>query len=539
MMGRWWKSRGMLKSNLAAGGVAALLLLSACGDDADEKTENQQAAETVAAIDPALAPGIQKGIEDYLILLEGRAEQKVIHHAAVKVTPGTGAFDVAIEGIQIGAKDKDYLDVGTISYRLTPKDGGGFIASDLKHAASFPFRVEGGKEEGSLTLTTKSFTGDWSSDMQAFLALNWQAADLVAKDGTANGGDMRASGIGVTVTSDDRGNGIFDQTAVFNLADLSAKDTTGGTLSLGKVTGTAIMTELKLKDYVAKTREMQSMMTELAEKAAAANAAAGSDPASPPAGLSPEQAKQMGDLIKGASGLVGGVVYDVDLENLAFKEADGSEPFTLKTGNFDLELTGLNAEKASIGFAIGHDGLVIKDPELAATPLFEKLLPAKGSLDITLSDIPSKELWNLIGDQFPSLVTGDQNQAEAAMNVLFVAMTQLLQQSPMKLTVAPSGLAAEAMQVDAKGAFDVHPDAVFGLIGALDVDVHGLDAALQMATEAAQTSPDAAQVVGSLAMIQSLAKRETSSDGKPVDKLKLEVDAAGDAKVNGVSLSGM
>jgi hypothetical protein len=85
----------------------------------------------------------------------------------------------------------------------------------------------------------------------------------------------------------------------------------------------------------------------------------------------------------------------------------------------------------------------------------------------------------------------------------------------------------------------VHPDAVLGLIGALDVDVHGLDAALQLATEAAQSSPDAAQVVGSLAMIQSLAKRETSSDGKPVDKLKLEVDATGDAKVNGVSLSGM
>lgn len=538
MMGRWWKSRGMLKTNLAAGGVAALLLLSACGDEAENKAEGQQAAETVAAIDPAQAPVIQKGIEDYLALVEGRAEQKIIHHTAVKVTPGTDAFDVAIEGIQIGVKDKDYLDVGTVSYRLTPKGTEGYTASDLKHAASFPFRVEGGKEEGSLALTTKSFSGEWSSTMESFLALDWQAADLIAKDTTADGGDMRAGGVGINVSSTDKSNGVFDQKAVFTLDSVSIKETSGGTLSLGKLTGIATMTDLKLKDYVAKTREMQTMMTELAEKAAVAETAT-TDPATPPPSLSPEQAKKMGDLIKSASGLVGGVIYDFDVENIAFKEADGSEPFALKTGNFDLKLTGLNAEKASIGFAIGHDGLVIKDPELAATPLFEKLLPAKGSLDLTLSDIPSKELWNLIGDQFPGLVTGDQNQAEAAMNVLFVAMTQLLQQSPMKLTVAPSGLDAEAIQVDASGAFDVHPDAVLGLIGALDVDVHGLDAALQLATEAAQTSPDAAQVVGSLAMIQSLAKRETSSDGKPVDKLKLEVDATGDAKVNGVSLSGM
>ena len=109
----------------------------------------------------------------------------------------------------------------------------------------------------------------------------------------------------------------------------------------------------------------------------------------------------------------------------------------------------------------------------------------------------------------------------------------------MKLTVAPSGLNAEVMQLDATGAFDVKPEAAMGVVGALDVALHGLDEAMKLANEAAQSSPNAAQIVGGLAMIQSMAKRETGSDGKPVDRLKLEVDAAGDAKVNGMSLSGM
>ena len=39
-------------------------------------------------------------------------------------------------------------------------------------------------------------------------------------------------------------------------------------------------------------------------------------------------------------------------------------------------------------------------------------------------------------------------------------------------------------------------------------------------------------------MIQSMAKREDGSDGKPVDKLKLEVDATGNTMVNGMPMSG-
>jgi hypothetical protein len=543
-MGRWYKSGRMLKTNLAAGGVAALLLLAACGDeDAKGDAESQTEATPVAAIDPAQAPIIQKGIEDYLLVMEGPADSRVMHHAAVKVTPGSDAFDVAIEGIRIGIKESDHLDVGTVTYRLTPKGTDGYIASDLKHAASFPHRGADGKEQGSLSLVTKSFTGEWSSGLQTLLALDWQASDIVAKDNAADGGDMKAGSVIASVTSTDKGNGVFDQTGLMTLSGFTAKDTTGGVMAFDKLSGKFALNGVKLKEYVSKTREMQSLMAEVADRAAANEAAAAASPDTAPVAvtpaLSPEEAQKLGGLIKSMSGLVSGVTYDFDFENVSSKEADGSEPFRLKTGWFDLGFAGLDSEKASINIGMGHDGMVIKDPEITATPLMEKLLPASGNLALTLSDMPSKELWNLIGDQFPGLIAGDQNQAEAAFNVMLMAVGELLQKSPMKLNVGPSGLASEALQLAASGAFDVKPEAVFGLIGALDVDVHGLDGAMQVATEAAQTSAEAAQIVGGLAMIQSLAKRETTSDGKPVDKLKIEVDAMGDTKVNGVSLSGM
>lgn len=542
MMGRWWKSSQVLKCNLAASGVVALLLLSACGDEAAEQqqAEGNATESAVAAIDPAQAPAIQKGIEEYLALMEGPADQRVVHHGAVKVTPGNAAFDVAIEGIEIGSKGEDRLDIGTITYRLTPKETDGFVASDLKHAAKFPFLKADGKQEGYLSLTTKSFTGDWSSNLQSFLALDWQAADIVAKDETPEGGDMRAAGMSASLTSTDKGSGIFDQQGLFGITGFNVKDTSGGSLEIGKLGGTFGINAVKLKEYVAKAREMQTLTAEIAEAASnteVQSSTEGETVASP--AMTPEQAQKLGAVIKSMSGLIGGITYAFDFENVTYKEADGSQPFGLKAGNFDLGFSGLDAEKAKVDFGIGHDGLAINDPDLTATPLFAKLVPAQGSLALTLSDVPSKELWALIGDQFPTLIAGNQGQAEAAMNVMIMSIGELLEKSPMKLDVGPSGLAAEILQVAAKGAFDVRPEAMFGLIGALDVDVHGLDGAMQMATEAAQGSPEAAQVVGSLAMIQSLAKRETSSDGKPVDKLKIEVDATGDTKVNGVSLSGM
>ena len=541
--------RRMLKTSLAAGGIAAVLLLGGCGDD-EEQAQSGDAANAVAevekaAIDPALAPTIQKGIEDYLILMEGPAPQRVMHHQAVKVTPGSEAFDVAIEGLRFGAEGEDHLDIGTVTYRLTPTEAGSYIASDLKHAETFPFKDKDGKESGRLAMKTKSFTGEWVSELQSFTTLNWQATDIVAMEEGAGAGDMRAASLTASLTSTDKGNGRFDQQGEFGLTGFTAKDTVGGTFAFENMAGKIAMSGIVLKEYVAKSREMQTLMAEVAEaNAKAAQAAASADTADgstppPAATMTPEQTQKLSGLIKGMSGLVSGVTYDFDFTNMSFKEADGRESFTLKQGNVDLGFSGLDAEKAAMSFGIGHDGLVMKDLSTMAPPQLEKLMPAAGSLSVTLSDVPSKDLWALLGDRFPGLLAADESQAEAAINVMFLAVSELLQKSPMKLVVAPSGLDSEAMQVDASGAFDVRPEAMFGLIGALDVDVHGLDEAMKLATEAAQTSPEAAQLVGAFAMIQSLAKRENSADGKPVDKLKIEVDAMGDTKVNGVSLSGM
>lgn len=550
-MGRWWnvEAAGMIglscRNALAAGSVAALLLVAACGDkEENQAAGNQAATESAApapAIDAAKAPLIQKGIEEYLQLAEGPESTRVLHHGAIKVTPGADAFDVAIEGVYFGKKDEGYLDIGTISYKLTPKGEDGYLASALTHAATMNAKDKDNNVVGVLNLTTKSFSGEWSSTLGTFLALDWQAADIDAKDTKANGGHFAAKTMSAIVTSSDKGSGLFDQSGKFQVTGFSAQDVEGGSFNLAQLDFNGLMTAVKLKEYVAKTREAQALMAEFAEAAAKTEAGAQNGTTTTPAqaGITPEQAAKFGELIKSFSGLIGGVKYDIAVTDAGFKNKDGSEPFHLGQGGFNLGFNGLDQEKASVNLGLSHDKLAINDPELTADPLFTKLLPASGKLDVNLTEVPSKELWQLVGDNFPNLVAGDEAHAQAAAGVMFIALQQLMQKAPMQLTVAPSGLTSEVMQLDATGNFDVQPNATLGLVGALDIGLHGLDEAMKLANEAAQSSPNAAQIVGGLAMIQSMAKRETGSDGKPVDKLKLEVDQAGEAKVNGMPLSGM
>lgn len=551
-MGRWWKTDRLgsvglaCRNSLAAGSVVALLLVAACGDKeeqaAGEQSSSSENAAPAAAIDAAKAPIIQKAIDEYLLLAEGPEATRILRHGAVKVTPGADAFDVSIEGVTLGTADDTKLDIGTVSYKLTPKGEDAYIASDLRHANVITAKDKNNAAVGSLAVTTKSFTGEWSSSLETFLSFDWQATDLSAKDDKPEGGNVSAKTLNVTLASTDKGGGLFDQNGKLQMTGFSALDNTGGTLNIGELNFAGIMSAVKLKDYVAKTREMQSLMAEIAETAAKASAdpAAGQqDAPAEPTGMSPEQAAKFGTLIKSVSGLLGGVKYDIAVSDAGFKEKDGSEPFRLGQGGFTVAFDGLDKEKAVANLGISHDKLTINDPDLAADPLFTKLLPASGKLDLNLSDVPSKELWQLVGDNFPNLVAADAAHSDAAAGIMFIAMQQLLQKAPMKLTVAPSGLNSEVLQLDAAGTFDVKPEATLGLVGALDIGLHGLDEALNLAKEAAQNSPNAAQIMGGLSMIQSMAKREAGSDGKPIDKLKLEVDAAGDAKVNGMSLSGM
>lgn len=541
-MRSFWKSDLLATSSLAckrglaAGGVIALLLMGACGDDKDDtaSTDTTTITADTVAVDPAQAPIIQKSIENWVRLYWPETNGSV-HYSAIKVTPGSDSFDVAIEELVIGEKNGQRLEVGTVGYKLTPTAADTFIVSDVTHASDMVVKGANNEDEGTVTLTTKTLTGEWSPALLSFLSLDWQAADITATEKAENGSVFSIVGLSGKISSVDKGNGLFDQNSLFEMTAFKAGEKDGESLEIGKLNITGLMNRIKMKEYTEKAREVQSIATEITNREV--------DGSSQAPDMNSAQAQKLGTLIKDIFGLIGGMNYGMSITDVSFKEKDGNEPFRLGEGKFNFGFADLDKEKATVNLDLSHSNLAIKDLQnlgLATDQaLLAKFLPASSTIDIDLTEVPVKDLWAAFGSNLPQLTSTDPAQSSAAEAAMLVAVQQLLQKSPMKLIVAPSNISAEIMQVDATGDFDVKPEAAMGAVGALNVSFHGLEQAVSTLKEFAKTSPDALQMIGVLAMIQSLAKKETGSDGQPVDKLEVKVDAAGNTTVNGQPLSGM
>jgi hypothetical protein len=115
---------------------------------------------------------------------------------------------------------------------------------------------------------------------------------------------------------------------------------------------------------------------------------------------------------------------------------------------------------------------------------------------------------------------------------MMVALQAVILSSGAKIEIAPSQLLSQLVEIKADGAFNVQPQAAYGIVGGLNVAIRGIDDLLALA----QKTPDdfdAQQAMGSIQMLQTYSAREQGADGKPVDKFKIEVDPAGQMTVNG------
>jgi hypothetical protein len=122
--------------------------------------------------------------------------------------------------------------------------------------------------------------------------------------------------------------------------------------------------------------------------------------------------------------------------------------------------------------------------------------------------------------------------AQANATAMIVALQAAIQTSGAKVEVAPSQLVSELVEMKADGAFNVVQQAMFGVVGGLNVAVRGLDDIVALA----QSTPDdmeAQQLIGAAGMLQQYSAREQGADGKPVDKFKIEVNETGQVLING------
>jgi hypothetical protein len=494
---------------LFAFGFAGLVALAGCEKGPDKA---QTAAE------------LKSGVEEQLKKLEGSSAQKVLSHSAVNVTPqDDDTYLVSIEGLKIQPAPDGYLEIGTVSYLAKPKDEKSYEVSDLKAPQTMPFKGPDGKERGKLTITTKSFSGLYSKELGAFQKLDGEFADIAATDDT--GGDVRVANAKFTGGLTDKGGGVVDSVGNLVLSGFTAKDTGDGTFSIAEARIDGKYDSMKVADYQAAMVKYQELIMK--------QAALVEQGASPPASLSPEDQKAMTEAITAMAASIKGGDFKIALNGLKYSEA-GAEPFSMGGLTVGTVIDGINQEKASFNLDIAHQDLAVKNEEMTS-PVTQASLPKSGNLSLKITDIPSQDIVKVLADNLPGVASADSAMAEANAMAMLVALQAVLQASGAKIEVAPSQLASELVEMKADGLFNVVQQSMFGVVGALNVAIRGMDELVALAQKTPEDM-EAQQVMGTAGMLQQYSAREQGADGKPVDKFKIEINEAGQILVNGKPL---
>jgi len=194
-------------------------------------------------------------------------------------------------------------------------------------------------------------------------------------------------------------------------------------------------------------------------------------------------------------------------------------------------IDGINQDKATLAFDIAHQDLALKMDE-TSSPLDQAALPKSGNLSLKVTDIPSKDMVKVLADNMPGVASSDAAMAEANAMAMLVALNAVFQSSGAKIEVAPSQLVSKLMELKADGNFSVTSQSLYGLVGALNVAIRGLDDLVALAQQTPDHS-ESQQAIGAAGMLQQYSQREQGADGKPVDKFKIEINEAGQILVNG------
>ena len=525
--------RGIRAAVLTTSVLATVCLLPLAGCGGNDTAQRQQEADAIA-----------KGIEAYLGMMTDPNQPVGLRHDKVTVTPNQGdkSFAVTITGIKFADAKGTGLNVGEVDYRLTPQDANTYQVSDLKVPQDLPILGEDGKAAADIKFETTAFTAVWSTPLQNFLKLDWQAKNVSVTAADQPNLVAKADSLAIEGDGKDNGKGQLNQTSTFTVSGISVVDPTDGTdFTLAKVTGKVGFDDFDFTAYRTQMLKLKSLMAKIAPAVAAeAQGMTGGTaaPETPAAQMTDDDRKALADVIGTLPKTMSGYSYGLSAEGLVVKDKDGATPAKLAEGGMDFALKGLNTDKAELDFGLKHSGLELSGPEFT-DPMVQALLPKSGDLSVAATDIPVPALVDAVVKQIPQLTSSDPSVAQGGQFALMGALMSALSQSTIKVRVDPSHINAEKAQLTADGELKLALNSPTMAVGALNLALKGLDEVITMANAMAQTSPDAADAIGMLQMMKGIAKREDGGDGKPVDKFAVEFAPTGAITVNGKPLEGL
>jgi hypothetical protein len=460
-----------------------------------------------------LAAQIKQDVEDALAPLADPAGGGGLTHGGVQVTAEGTAYVVTIADMRGAEDDSSYLDIGTVSFRLTPEGSDLYRVDDVKTPPEMPLKMADGSIDGAVTVSSQHFTGTWSRAIANFLQLDAAYRDIKVISKT----DDVSIAVGeatARIDSTDKSNGRIDQAGAFRLANLNVSGPDGiYALTALEVTSTA-------RDYnVGGWAAVQDQI-----QAIGANA----DPSAPAPAIDP----QLFEALRGAAPLLSGGVTTLQVSGVSFRDPAGAEGFALPQGMFNMTLEGFDQPLGRIVLSLGHDGLAVN----AADPATRDLIPHELALNVALENLPVQEIWNGAIDAFASADMSTDEGSSMAMFMLMGLVQQSLVNGKTRMGLNDWRIVSALAQAQLEGMIEASAESMFGAVGRVTLDVTGLDALIDSVR--ANFGADADEVAG-LEVMRGFSTRQTAADGSVVDHYDMVFTPEGQFLINGKEYSFM
>ncbi len=448
-----------------------------------------------------------------------------LSYEEVNVWPQGAGHRVAITGLStVPDPDGIWLDVGDIAYSLQETQPGFYKVSEVALPDSVTVRDAEGNTGVLVTYEVERLEGLWVSALANFLELDMLVTDLRAgsPDGEFRGSLAR---LGAVSRSDQDAQGLLSQDGHMRATDLRIEVPGEGGLAVREFGGEINVEAFDLDAYAQLSAEMEAL------------AARGPEPSE----------ADMAALIQRMAGLnllprAFGERFSVS--GLSVTDADGRSLFKVDSAEMDFAGGGFDQPLAHLRFGLKHEDLDTNGSLGAEAGPWKELLPRDAGLVMSLERLPADRLWQSVLKMaaFAFMQAAQEQQAPGQMDqmLMFMFMGEALPaltEAGTQLRLPHFLVESEAATLRAEGAFDVDPAAPQGLTGSLEMVLTGLDRVIELLqAEIDGGNQDALGPMGMANWLKVMARRETGSDGVPVDLYSLQVTADGQTLLNGQPL---
>jgi hypothetical protein len=151
------------------------------------------AMAAMAAVAGDRTTAIQADVERALARLARIDPARELSYGAIEVVPDGGAYGVTVADValRLAPGDPGLLDIGIVSFRLSPVDGDVYRIDRVAAAPTFDHRSADGSVDGTWRLASRRLEGLWSRRQGGFL----RRGAAVDVDLDVTGLDQAANGI--------------------------------------------------------------------------------------------------------------------------------------------------------------------------------------------------------------------------------------------------------------------------------------------------------------------------------------------------------